>query len=99
MASAGRSGWQTPATDAGGFGGFQIAGSPVRIVSQMPDAEPGSTPILFADLEQLYLVVHRRGLTFQTDPYSLNFCVQFKIYQRIGGAVICPGAGRLLRIH
>ena len=40
---------QTPAGDAGGFGGFQIAGSPVRVVSWMPDVEPGSTPILFAD--------------------------------------------------
>jgi HK97 family phage major capsid protein len=33
---------QTPASDAGGFGGFQIAGSPVRVVSQMPDVAAGT---------------------------------------------------------
>jgi HK97 family phage major capsid protein len=89
----------TPATDGRVGGGFQIAGSPVRVVSQMPNAEPGSTPILFADLEQLYLVVVRRATSLQSDPYSLSWCVQFKIDARVGGAVICPNAGRLLRIQ
>jgi HK97 family phage major capsid protein len=87
-----------PSSDGRVGGGFQIAGSPVRVVSQFPNAEPGTTPILFADLEALYLVVQRRGLTFQVDPYSRGFCVEFRISQRIGGAVICPGAGALLRI-
>jgi HK97 family phage major capsid protein len=87
----------TPATEGGG--GFQIAGSPVRIVSQLPNVEPGSTPILFADLEQLYLVVVRRATSLQADPYSLNWCVQFRIDARIGGAVICANAGRWLRIQ
>jgi HK97 family phage major capsid protein len=90
---------QTPATDGrGAGGGFTIAGSPVRIVSQMPSVAPGSTPILFADLEQLYLVVVRRATSLQSDPYSLNWCVTFKIDARLGGSVICPVAGRLLRI-
>jgi HK97 family phage major capsid protein len=88
----------TPATEGRVGGGFQIAGSPVRIVSQLPNAEPGSTPILFADLEQLYLVVIRRATSLQADPYSLSWCVQFRIDARIGGAVICPNAGRWLRI-
>ena len=39
-----------PATDAGGSSGFQIARSPVRAVSWMPDIHPGahqsSSPIL-----------------------------------------------------
>jgi len=52
--------YPTPASDAGGFTGFQIGGSPVRVVSWMPDCVAGATPILFADLEQLYLVVTRR---------------------------------------
>lgn len=75
---------------------IQINGSPVRIVSQMPDASPGSTPVLFADLGSLYQVVHRRGLTFSSQP--AGWCSVFLFSQRIGGAVVCPGAGRLLRI-
>jgi HK97 family phage major capsid protein len=89
----------TPATDAGGFGGFRIAGSPVRVVSWMPDCGPGATPIWFADLEQVYMVMTRRATTMQADPYSAGFCSQFKFSARAGGNVICPGAGRLLRIQ
>jgi HK97 family phage major capsid protein len=87
-----------PATDVGGFTGFQIAGSPVRIVNWMPDLLPGSTPILFGDLEQLYMVVTRAATTMESDPYSAGFCTQFKFSARVGGATICPGGGRLLRI-
>jgi HK97 family phage major capsid protein len=90
---------QAPASDAGGFGGFQINGSPVRIVSQMPDCMAGATPILFADLGSLYLVITRRGLGMLMDPYSAGgCCVLHKFDARAGGAVICPAAGRLLRI-
>jgi hypothetical protein len=49
------------------------SGSPVRIVSWMPDCLPGATPVLFADLEQLYMVVTRRATTMQADPYSMGF--------------------------
>jgi len=76
---------QSPTSDGRIGGAWQIAGSPVRVVTQMPDVEPGATPILFADLEQLYLVVTRRALSMQTDPYSLGWCVQFKLDARIGG--------------
>jgi HK97 family phage major capsid protein len=90
---------QFPSSDGRVGGGWQIAGSPVRIVSQMPPVEPGSTPILFADLSRLYLVIQRRGLGLQVDPYSAGgWCVIHRFDARIGGAVICPNAGRLLRI-
>jgi HK97 family phage major capsid protein len=99
--ATGRPLWmQTPATDAGGRSGFTIGGKPVRIVSQLPDVAPGSTPVLFADLEQLYLVVTRRALTLVSDPYSAGAgCVKFNFSARIGGSTVCPGAGRLLRIR
>jgi HK97 family phage major capsid protein len=32
-----------------GAPGFQIAGSSIRIVSQLPDVAPGSTPIAFGN--------------------------------------------------
>jgi len=59
---------QTPAIDAGGFGGFQNAASPVRVVSQMPDCVPGATQIGVADLAARYLVITRSGLGMQVDP-------------------------------
>jgi HK97 family phage major capsid protein len=86
----------TPATDGRVGGRWMIAGSPVEVVSQMPDPEPGATPILVADLGSLYQVVRRRGLTFSSEP--AGWCTVFKFSQRIGGAVICPQAARLLRI-
>ena len=91
--------YHTPATNAGGFTGFQIAGSPVRIVSWLPNVQPGSTPILFGDLESMYMIVTRVALTMQSDPYSGGFCTTFKFSAPVGENTICPGAGRLLRIQ
>jgi hypothetical protein len=31
--------------------GFALAGSPIVIVSQLPDVMPGSTPVLFGNLK------------------------------------------------
>jgi len=86
----------TPATDGRVGGRWMINGSPVEVVSQMPDPVPGNTPILVADLGSLYQVVRRRGLTFSSEP--AGWCTVFKFSQRIGGSVVCPNAGRLLRI-
>jgi len=66
----------------------------------MPDVQPGATPILVAGLQQLYLVITRRGLGMQVDPYSGGgWCVIHRFDARIGGNVICPNARRLLRIR
>jgi HK97 family phage major capsid protein len=91
--------YPTPAGDAGGFTGFTIAGPPVRVVSWMPDCVAGATPILFGDLEALYMLVTRQATTFQSDPYSMGFCTAFKFSARVGGNTICPGSARLLRIN
>ena len=87
----------TPATDGRVGGRWMINGSPVEVVSQMPDPVPGSTPVLVADLGSLYQVVRRRGLTFSSEP--AGWCTVFKFSQRIGGAIICANAGRLLRVQ
>jgi hypothetical protein len=34
----------------------------------------------------------------QQDPYSAGFGILFKFDARIGGAVVCPAAARLLRV-
>jgi HK97 family phage major capsid protein len=79
--------------------GFQLAGSPIVIATQFPDIAPGSTPIFFGNLRECYTLVTRRALTLQPDPYSAQWCMLFRFDARIGGAPLCPNAGRLLRIR
>ena len=83
----------------GGEPGFQIAGSPVHIATQFPDIAPGATPVAFGNWEKTYMIVWRKAVTLQVDPYSANFCTLFKAEARIGGACTCPNAARLLRIR
>jgi HK97 family phage major capsid protein len=78
---------------------FLIAGSPIQIVSQMPDVAPGALPIAFGNWAETYVVVTRRATTIQADPYSAGFCTLFKFDARIGGGVLCPNSARLLRIR
>ena len=79
-------------------GQYLVAGSPVVIGNQMPDAAAGTTPVAYGNWKQAYMVVNRKAVTMQQDPYSAGFCVLFKFEARIGGAPICPNAARLLRI-
>ena len=70
----------------------------VNIATQMPDVAGGATPVAFGNWNQAYMVVNRKAITMQNDPYSAGFCVLFKFESRVGGAVICPRAARLLKI-
>jgi HK97 family phage major capsid protein len=74
-----------------------ISGSPVRVNNYMPDVQPGAIPVLYGDLQRTYMLVTRRALAMQPQPAGL--CTNFLFDQRIGGATICPGASRLLRIN
>ena len=80
-------------------GQFRIAGSPVQIVTQMPDTAPGATPVAFGNWKLVYMIVNRKSVTLQQDPYTVGFCILFKFEARVGGAVICPNAAKLLRIR
>jgi len=94
--ASGRPLWgQAPAGDPG----FQLAGSPVHIVTQMPDIQPGATPVAFGNWQKAYTIVWRKAVTLQVDPYSANFCTLFKAEARVGGGVTCPSAARLLRVR
>jgi predicted phage gp36 major capsid-like protein len=42
--------------------------------------------------------VNRKNVTVMPDPYSAGFCHLFRFEARVGGAVTCPNAARLLRI-
>jgi HK97 family phage major capsid protein len=78
---------------------FRLNGRPVAIASQMPDCIPGATPIAYGNWNQAYMVVNRRGVTVQNDPFSAGWCNLFKFDTRIGGAVVCANAARLLRVR
>jgi HK97 family phage major capsid protein len=98
MSSAeGRPLFGSPGTAAPGTG-FSFAGSPINIVSQMPDCVLGSTPIAFGNWRRTYLIVWRKAVSMTVDPYSAGFCSLYKFEARVGGATVCPNAARLLRI-
>ena len=78
---------------------FLLGGVPVTIAQQMPDAVAGATPVAYGNWQEAYTVVNRKAVTMQQDPYSAGFCVLFKFEARVGGAVTCPAAARLLRIR
>jgi HK97 family phage major capsid protein len=59
----------------------------------------GNTPVLYANLRQLYTLVNRSATTMVPDPYTAGFCVLYKFEARVGGALTCPNAGRLLRVR
>jgi len=78
--------------------GLSLFGSPIRIVSQMPDCAPGACPIAFGDWRRAYVIVRRSGPSMWVDNLS-SFCVKFFFEQRIGAGVKCPNSARLLRIR
>lgn len=79
--------------------GFMLCGSPLVICSWFPDVMPGSTPIMYGNLKQLYTLVNRRALTLLVDPYSAGWCTLFKWDARVGRNCTCPNAARLLRVR
>jgi len=74
-------------------------GTRVVIVQQMPEVETGHTPIAYGNWNRVYMIVNRKNVTMQQDPYSAGFCILYKFEARIGGGIICPNAARLLRIR
>jgi HK97 family phage major capsid protein len=78
---------------------FMLGGVAVVIAPLMPDVQPGATAIAYGNWQQAYMVVNRKAVTLQHDPFSAGFCHLFRFEARIGGGVICPGAARLLRIR
>jgi len=79
--------------------GLFLNGSPVIIATQMPDCLTGNTPVLYGNLRQLYTLVNRSATTMTPDPYTAQFCHLFKFECRVGGAITCPNAARLLRVR
>jgi len=78
---------------------YLLGGVPVIIAPQMPNVETGATPVAFGNWNRAYMVVNRKGITMTMGPFSGGFCPIFRFEARIGGAPVCPGAARLLRIR
>jgi len=78
---------------------FMLNGSPVTVVTQMPDVLPGNTPVAYGNWKKVYMIVWRKAVTMQQDPYSAGFCVLYKFEARVGGGILCPNAARLLRVR
>jgi len=78
---------------------YLLGGVPVIIAQQMPNVETGATPVAYGNWNRVYMIVNRKNVTMQQDPYSAGFCILYKFEARIGGAPVCPNAARLLRIR
>jgi HK97 family phage major capsid protein len=79
--------------------GYQLAGKPIHIVTQMPDIAPGNTPVAFGNWKRTYMIVWRKAVTMTTDIYTAGFCILFRFEARVGGSVLCANAARLLRVR
>jgi HK97 family phage major capsid protein len=77
---------------------WMLLGHPVVVSQFWPDVAPGATSVAFGDWKSTYLIVNRRALTILPDPFSLGWCVLYRLYARLGGGIICPNAARLLRV-
>jgi HK97 family phage major capsid protein len=75
-----------------------LAGYPSTEVPDMPDVAANSTPILFGDWKQTYLVIDRIGVRVLRDPYTNKPYVSFYTTKRVGGGVVNPQPMRALKI-
>jgi HK97 family phage major capsid protein len=70
----------------------------VVLATQFQDCIPGATPIAFGNWDKVYTLANRKAVQMQIDDYSAGFCRLWKWEARIGGAITCNRAARLLRI-
>ncbi|KWK74133.1 capsid protein [Burkholderia ubonensis] len=75
-----------------------LAGYPVTEVPDMPDIAANSTPVLFGDFQQTYLIVDRIGVRVLRDPYTAKPYVLFYTTKRVGGGLLNPEPMRALKI-
>ena len=86
-------------------GSMQFLGHDVVHVDAMPaydlEAEvfaTGDCPVLFADMEELYTIVDKAGMTTIRDNLTRKGRTKFYTTRRVGGRPVNHDAGRLIRI-
>ncbi|MDN7419527.1 phage major capsid protein [Burkholderia dolosa] len=75
-----------------------LAGYPVTEVPDMPDVAANSTPILFGDFQQTYLIIDRIGVRVLRDPYTAKPYVLFYTTKRVGGGLLNPEPMRAMKV-
>lgn len=80
-------------------GRWMLFGHRIVVNEYIPGVAPGNIAVAVGDFRAAYMTVMRRAVTLLPDPYSGGWCTLFKLWARVGGAILCPNAVRLLRIR
>lgn len=75
----------------------QINGVGYIEIPDMPDKATDATPIVYADFMKLYTIVDSLQAVFLRNPYKNNGFVEFSMESWLGGDVVLPEAGVLLK--
>ncbi|WP_144149358.1 phage major capsid protein [Paraburkholderia sp. BCC1884] len=75
-----------------------LAGYPVTEMPDMPDVAANSTPIMFGDFQQSYLIIDRIGVRVLRDPYTAKPYVLFYTTKRVGGGLLNPEPMRAMKV-
>jgi HK97 family phage major capsid protein len=77
-----------------------IYGYPYTIATDMPSAASNALPVVFADFQRLYWISDRIEIQYLRDPYSgaSSGVVILHARKRVGGQVVLPEAGNVLKM-
>jgi len=64
-----------------------LLGLPTRMATSMPQVGAGALAYVLADWSQFYMVVDRRGITLQRDPYTQKPEIEYWSRARYGGDI------------
>lgn len=78
----------------------EINGYPYVITPEMPDIAPNSTPVLYGDFMEGFLIVDKIGMTYLRNPYTeqAKDMVIFSLIKRLGSDVVQPEAFAKIKI-
>ncbi|WP_159990821.1 phage major capsid protein [Pelistega ratti] len=75
-----------------------LLGYKVTELVDMPDVAANTTPVLFGDLAQGYMVLDRVGVRVLRDPYTNKPFVSFYTTKRVGGGLLNPDTMKVLKV-
>lgn len=75
-----------------------LAGYPVVEMPGMPDVAANSTPIVFGDFKQGYMILDRIGVRVLRDPYTNKPHISFYTTKRVGGGLLNPDCLKALKV-
>jgi HK97 family phage major capsid protein len=75
-----------------------LAGYAITELPDMPDVAAGSTPLLYGDFNQTYLINDRVGVRVLRDPYTNKPFVSFYTTKRVGGGLLNPETMKAMKI-